>query len=102
MQEKVFNSEAFQACWDYLVQAGPSKARQVCGFLKISQPSFSRLIAQNDSILRMGRGPQTLYAARRLGAWGKSTIPVCTIDKTGILSHKATLHPIKPKGIYVE
>ncbi|MBI3541300.1 MAG: HipA domain-containing protein, partial [Deltaproteobacteria bacterium] len=86
-----------------LSQSGPLKAQALCEFLKISQPAFSRLITQaHGSVMRIGRGRQTLYALKKLGAWGKPEIPVCSLNEKGNLNHVATLHPILPQGFYLE
>ncbi|PIR26084.1 MAG: hypothetical protein COX62_02820 [Deltaproteobacteria bacterium CG_4_10_14_0_2_um_filter_43_8] len=104
MQIKPLDQELlFENVLKHLSRFGPIKAQQVCEALKISQPTFSRLISEKSSILRISRGPQTLYATYRLGAWGKEEVPIYIIDKKGSLSHPvATLHPLAPKGFYLE
>ncbi|MBI2343851.1 MAG: type II toxin-antitoxin system HipA family toxin YjjJ [Deltaproteobacteria bacterium] len=87
----------------FLSSRGPTKAKDLCAWLKISQPAFSRLVARGkDAILRMGHGPHTEYACRRIGGWGASRIPLFAIDEEGILRRVATIHPIAPQGIYLE
>lgn len=87
----------------HLSQSGPLKAKELCEHLNISQPAFSRLITQGQgTLVRIGRGPQTLYACHRFGGWGNSEIPICCIDEKGTLNQVATLHPIAPKGLYLE
>lgn len=93
----------YKTLLDHLSQAGPLKAKNLCEFLNISQSACSRLIARGqDTIVRIGRGPQTLYACRRFGGWGKPGIPIRYVDENGTLSHLATLHPILPQGFYLE
>ncbi|MBI1909524.1 MAG: type II toxin-antitoxin system HipA family toxin YjjJ [Deltaproteobacteria bacterium] len=94
---------AYKKLLTHLSQSGPLKAKNLCEVLSISQPAFSRLIAYGQGpIIRIGRGPQTLYACHRLGSWGDPKIPICLIDEQGTLSRIATLHPISPKGFYLE
>lgn len=94
---------AFEVLLKYLSQSGPLKAKVLCERLGMSQPVFSRLMSQGqESILRIGRGPQTLYACRRHGGWGKLEIPVSYMNEKGMPSVAATLHPIAPKGFYLE
>ncbi|OGQ47712.1 MAG: hypothetical protein A3H42_06485 [Deltaproteobacteria bacterium RIFCSPLOWO2_02_FULL_46_8] len=92
----------FEKLLKHLSQSGPLKAKELCEFLNISQPSFSRLIEGNQSILRIGEGRQTLYALHRHGAWGKMEIPVVIIGERGQQTDVATLHPLYPKGVYLE
>ncbi len=93
----------FEKLVNHLAQSGPLKAKDLCEFLKISQPALSRIIAQGPhSILRIGRGRHTLYARKKLGPWGKPEIPVSSIDEKGTLGQVATLHPISPRGFYLE
>ena len=87
----------------FLAQSGPAKAADRPAALKISQPTFSRLIKQApNSILRIGRGRQTRYAAVKLGPWGKSEVPVFFNDEKGALHQIAKLFPLSPKGFYLE
>lgn len=87
----------------HLSRSGPLKARELCEFLGISQSAFSRLIGQgHDQIIRIGQGPQTRYALHRSGAWGKSEIPVVIIDEKAQQTVAAVLHPLSPKGFYLE
>ena len=93
----------FEKLLKQLSETGPLKAKDLCKFLNISQPAFSRLMGKGQSsIIRIGQGPQTLYACHRQGAWGKSEIPVVVIDETGAETVAATLHPLSPKGFYFE
>lgn len=91
----------FEQLLKHLVQSGPLKAKNLCEILKISQATFSRLITQG-SLLRIGRGPQTLYACHRQGGWGNPEVPIFLIDEQGRLAQVATLHPISPQGFYLE
>lgn len=87
----------------HLSQSGPSKAKDLCTHLQISQSAFSRLVGQaTDAVLRVGQGRQTLYACHRVGAWGNPKIPATTIDAKGHLVHVATLHPLAPQGFFLE
>lgn len=92
----------FEKLLKYLSRSGPSSAKTLCEFLHISQPAFSRLIQGHDSILRVGRGRQILYALGKPGAWGKPEVPVFSIDEQGTLGRAAFLYPICPKGFYLE
>lgn len=84
-------------------QAGPMSAKSLCAFLNISQSACSRLIDRGkDSIIRIGRGPKTLYAYGKPGGWGKPTIPIRYVDEHGTLHHAATLYPLSPQGYYLE
>lgn len=91
---------------EHLSQSGPLKAKDLCDFLDISQPAFSRLVGQGqDSIIRIGHGRQTVYALRRLGAWSKTQwggLPVVVIGERGEQTVVATLHPVSPQGFYLE
>ncbi|MDO8526773.1 MAG: type II toxin-antitoxin system HipA family toxin YjjJ [Deltaproteobacteria bacterium] len=87
----------------HLSQSGPLKARELCAFLKISQPTFSRFIKrEQSSIVRIGNGRQALYALHRSGAWGKSEIPVVIINESAQQTIAATLHALSPRGFYLE
>ncbi len=91
----------------HLSVSGPVKAKSLCEILKISQPAFSRLVLQaSDSILRIGRGPQTFYARKKIVAWDKTEIPILCMGEKGDLTNHgrpvATLHPILPQGFYLE
>lgn len=93
----------FERLVKYLSQSGPSKAKDLCTFLNISQPAFSRLISQGqDSILQMGRGRQTIYALKKQGTWGEPEVPVYSFDEKGNSRRAATLIPLSPKGFYLE
>lgn len=92
----------FEKLLKYLSRSGPSRAKTLCEFLHISQPAFSRLIQGHDSILRVGRGRQILYALKKPGPWGKPEVSVFSIDEKGTLSRVAFLYPIYPKGFYLE
>ena len=100
---KTSSEEQLDRVLKLLIRSGPMKAKELCAQLKISQPVFSRLIANKESILRIGRGPQTLYACYRLGTWGNPAIPVHLVDEQGVLQQPiATLHPLAPQGLYLE
>ncbi len=86
----------------HLSVSGPSLAKDVCETLSISQPAFSRLVQKNDAVLRIGRGRQTHYAVHRYGTWGQSEIPVVLIDAKARHTLAATLHPLAPRGYYLE
>lgn len=86
----------------HLYHSGPLDAKSLCESLHISQPAFSRLIQKRDSLIRIGRGRKTLYALHRFGAWGKSKVPVFSVDEKGTIGQVAALHPIAPKGFYLE
>lgn len=93
----------FEKLLKYLSQSGPLKASYLCEFLGISQPTFSRLIAQGQNdILCMGRGSQRLYALKKRGGWVKPEIPVLSVDEKGTPSQVAILHSIYPQGFYLE
>lgn len=86
-----------------LSHAGPQSAKHLCDTLRISQPTFSRVVAQaRGSIVRMGKGIHTLYGACKVGRWGDPEIPLFIIDERGGLQRAATLHPIAPRGLYLE
>ncbi len=87
----------------HLAQSGPLKAKDLCEFLDMSQPTFSRLIGSGqNSIIRMGSGRETRYAYSRLGDWGKPEIPIVVIDEKGTQTLAATLYPIFPQGFYLK
>lgn len=93
----------FEKLLKRLSQSGPLTAKGLCDFLDISQSAFSRLIGRGQgSVMRIGRGRHTRYACHRLGAWGKSEIPVSVVDKAGQHTVVATLHPLSPQGFYLE
>lgn len=86
-----------------LAATGPAPAKKLCDLLTISQPTMSRLMKRAESsILRIGRGPQTLYACPKIGRWGKPHIPIYIVDESGKLSQVATLHPLSPRGFYIQ
>lgn len=87
----------------YLNERGPSSAKSICAFLRISQPTFSRLLSSLENLtVRAGQGSQTLYALKRKLPTGSDQIPVFKVDETGNASHAATLLPIQPRGYYLE
>lgn len=87
----------------HISQVGPSKSKDLCAHLHISQSTVSRLIGQaNDAVLRIGKGRETLYACRRLGAWGNPKVPITWVSETGRPIKAATLHPLSPQGFYLE
>lgn len=93
----------FQKLSQYLSVSGPSTAIDLCKVLKISQATFSRLVQKDKgSLLRIGLGRQVFYAVHRIGAWGKSEIPVTLIDEKDNHILAAILHPLSPKGFYLE
>lgn len=85
-----------------LYHSGPLNAKNLRESLHISQPAFSRLIQKQDSLIRIGRGRKTLYALHRLGAWGKPEVPIFSVNEKGTIGQVATLHPLAPKGFYLE
>ncbi len=87
---------------NYLSSHGPAHTKEACEFLQISQSTFSRLIAQEPAILRIGRGPNTQYACHRTGGWGRSPIPLFTINAAGTAAQVAVIHPLAPQGLYLE
>lgn len=87
----------------HLAQVGPSNATDLCRHLRISQPTFSRLVGTaHETIIRTGRGRQTRYARRRPGPGGSRSVPLLIVDDTGRRHHAATLHPMAPQGFYLE
>ncbi|MBX7148754.1 type II toxin-antitoxin system HipA family toxin YjjJ [bacterium] len=98
--------ELFEKLVKYLSKTGPSKAKDLCAVLNISQPTFSKLLAQNSKdILRIGKGINTLYAIYRKGTWNYGeilSVPLFVVDKEGNQSVEATLHPLAPQGFYLE
>lgn len=100
--------KTFQKLFEYLHKAGPQKAKQICSFLGISQPTFSRLLLRQDppqyqdTILRIGQGRQTLYACWRVGSGGLMKIPLFFLNEKEGLEQAATIHFISPQGYYLE
>lgn len=86
-----------------LSQVGPVTAKELCEWLGISQPAFSRIVGPaHDAIIRIKEGRHTLYAAYRSTPWGKPAIPVMMIDEAGAATRIAVLHPLAPQGFYLE
>lgn len=87
----------------FLKTHGPATAKELCHDLKISQPTFSRL-SQNlrDEIIIGGEARNTRYALRQKLPAIDSPIPIYKIDEKGKPSLLADLHPIQPKGFFVE
>ncbi len=94
----------FQKIVHYLAQSGPRTAQEICKHLSISQPTFSRVAAQNaGDLLRIGQSRNTQYTVlRKFVEWGSPNIPIFSIDEKGTLSQVAILYPLSPKGYYLE
>lgn len=88
---------------NHLARSGPCTAKALCDHLHTSQSSLSRLIQRaGNTILRTGRGRQTLYTRHRRGGWGPSPLPITAMNETGQPVHVAQLHPLSPDGFYLE
>lgn len=80
---------------------GPLGAPELCRALGVSQPTFSRAVAAEPAVLVAGRARATRYAAHRTILGVESPIPVYELTARGS-AHLATLHPVHPRGFYVE
>jgi hypothetical protein len=86
-----------------LLADGPMKREALDQRLGWSQPTFSRRVrAWGDAIVVAGRGPATLYAARRSMDGVGDQVPLFELDARGQAEHVATLHPTRPAGFLVE
>src|SRR4051812_28189931 len=86
-----------------LIRRGPTSAQEARQELRISQPSFSRLISQMGSdVLAIGVARRTRYALRRQIPQVGERTPLYVISEKGTATHLANLHAIEQKGFYLE
>lgn len=71
--------------------------------LKVSQSTFSRVLAQlTDDILVAGKSRNTRYALRRAIPEVGLTVPIYQINMDGKTSKWSELHSIYPRGFYLD
>jgi len=86
-----------------LARSGPLQASEAYQELRISQPTFSRLLSRlKNQILQVGKGQRTRYALRGFLLEGHTEIPVYAVTEEGTTELIATLHGIQPKGYYLK
>ncbi len=88
----------------YLGEVRSATAASACGHLGISQPAFSRLVAEaGDDLLVVGRARATRYAARRSIPSVGRKVPIYEVGDGSTQAREiATLHAIQPGGFYLE
>jgi hypothetical protein len=88
---------------NFLAQNGSSSAKEICDYLSVSQPVFSRNIAKlKDEILITGKTRSTRYSQIRNISGVKVPIKVFSINPEGKAELCINLYPISPKGFYTE
>ena len=86
-----------------LLTGGPRGRRELDKSLGWSQPTFSRRVrALHHSVIAVGRGPATRYAARRRIEGVGDAVALYELDEAGGARHAATLTPVHPRGYWVE
>lgn len=82
-----------------LLLRGPSKAKQLCSELTISQPSFSLLVARmKGRVQALGKGKSTVYVATRHVRDIGSRIPIFQISSQGDCNQLGELLAYEPRG----
>ncbi|MBC7793942.1 MAG: hypothetical protein H7Z43_09550 [Clostridia bacterium] len=82
---------------------GPLTAAELGKRLGISQPTVSRLVNRAaGEVLAIGRARQSRYALRRGITDVHAPIAMYAITEDGTARRTASLHPILPRGFYVE
>lgn len=84
-------------------QGGKTGRQEAAAELKISQPTFSRLVQRmREEILVVGSGRATQYALKRNIPDIGFVVPLFEVGENGLVSHIADLHGIEPGGFYLE
>lgn len=92
------NSLSTEEITRFLKKEGPSKAKEVCQYLNISQAKFSRQIKKlAENIVVIGKSVNTQYAFKRTIDGRQSELPIYLIDEKGRAVHAATLTAVYPK-----
>jgi hypothetical protein len=85
-----------------LTARGPLSSGDACGALKISQPTFSRMLSKNPGeFATIGAGRSLRYLARRTIERVLSPVPIFEVKPDGRCIHIADLEPTKPIGFVV-
>lgn len=87
---------------DFILEKGAVTAKEACGVLGISQPTFSRAVnSMREEVLSIGSGRSIKYALKRNIQNLGTEIPIFIIEQDGSSFHLADLKFTKPKGIFV-
>ena len=87
---------------DLLTLRGPMPAADLLQALRTSRPTLSRLVAAEESVIRLGRARATRYALLRHLAGLPARLPVYRIDAGGKVAQVALLIPVAPSRSWVE
>lgn len=82
---------------------GPRRASDAVRHLRVSQPTFSRLIARHaDQFLTVGRSRATEYVARREIEDVGRTLPIYEVGEDGSSRELALLHAARTNAYFVQ
>ena len=91
---------------DLLVLLGgqePVSSREIQQHLGVSQATVSRLLSRaGDRVIRIGRGSSTRYAASSPVFGTTPSVPLFTVNTTGVISQVATLRSLSSGQYLVE
>ncbi len=84
-----------------LLRTGPAPSSALCESLGVSQPTFSRLVAQTPDVSRFGRGRATRYFSRRSLVGVGDRVPLYEVLAEGSRA-LGVLHAARPGGFVLE
>src|SRR4051812_24865996 len=85
-----------------LRRRGPLAAANLRTALGVSAPTLSRLVANEDEVLRLGKGRATVYALSRAIRGLPARLPLFRVDARGEVRPAGEMLPLEPGGTWVE